>query len=73
MSGVALGGLIYALGGFDGHVRLNTVERFNPVTNQWKYIMPMHFQRSDAKATVLEGMSRITIYCTVNKNCDSMY
>lgn len=50
-----LHGVIYALGGFDGHVRLNTVERFDSKTSQWSFVQPMLNQRSDAKATVLGG------------------
>ena len=55
MSAAALHGKLYAMGGFDGHVRLNTVERFDPSTNQWSFIFPMLHQRSDAKASVLGG------------------
>lgn len=50
-----LNGLIYAIGGYDGHNRLNTVERYNPKTNQWTVITPMNMQRSDASACVLKG------------------
>ncbi|KAL1006461.1 hypothetical protein UPYG_G00072690 [Umbra pygmaea] len=46
---------IYALGGFDGHARLNTAERFEPDSNQWTRIAPMAEQRSDASATTLHG------------------
>lgn len=35
VSVVELNGLIYALGGFDGKNRLNSAERYDPVTNQW--------------------------------------
>lgn len=50
-----LNGLIYAIGGYDGHNRLNTVERYNPKTNQWSVITPMNMQRSDASACTLKG------------------
>ncbi|GFO21309.1 kelch-like protein 10 [Plakobranchus ocellatus] len=50
-----LEGFIYAMGGFDGHVRQNSVERFTKETNQWSMIRPMHHQRSDASATTLNG------------------
>ncbi len=46
---------IYAMGGFDGHERQNTAERYNLKTNQWSLIQPMNHQRSDASATTLEG------------------
>ena len=51
---------IYAMGGYDGHHRQNTVERYNPRSNQWSMVEPMHIahctmhmQRSDACATTL--------------------
>jgi hypothetical protein len=50
-----LSNFIYAMGGFDGYVRLNTAERYEPETNQWTLIAPMHEQRSDASATTLYG------------------
>lgn len=50
-----LNGFIYAIGGYDGHNRLNTVERYNPKTNQWTIITPMNMQRSDASACTLKG------------------
>ena len=53
-----LGDSIYAMGGFDGHVRQNSVERYNPDTNQWSLVQPMNHQRSDASATTLDGQFR---------------
>lgn len=58
-----LRGLIYAIGGYDGHNRLSTVERYNPKTNQWTVITPMNMQRSDASACTLKER----IYATGNK------
>ena len=34
----AVGGLIYACGGYDGVSSLRTVERYNPNSNEWQYI-----------------------------------
>ena len=51
-----LDGYIYAMGGYDGHHRQNTVERYSPATNQWSMVVPMHMQRSDACATTLNGL-----------------
>ncbi|KAK1784395.1 hypothetical protein P4O66_014828, partial [Electrophorus voltai] len=48
-----LNGCFYAMGGFDGYVHLNTTEHYEPATNQWAMIAPMHEQRSDASATTL--------------------
>ena len=55
MSVAVLGDHIYAMGGFDGHVRQNTAERYNTETNQWSFISPMVQQRSDASASTMNG------------------
>jgi kelch-like protein 10 len=47
--------LVYAMGGYDGHHRQNTAERYDHRTNQWSLIAPMIMQRSDASATTLNG------------------
>ena len=57
---VELDGYIYALGGFDGRNRLNSTERYDPSTNQWTLMEPMHVPRSDAHACVLNGKIYIT-------------
>lgn len=46
---------IYAIGGYDGHTRLNTVERYDPKTNQWILVASMNRQRSDGDACSLNG------------------
>ncbi|XP_071629820.1 kelch-like protein 5 [Temnothorax longispinosus] len=52
--GVAvLGGLLYAVGGYDGRCSLNAVERWDPGTNQWNSICPMSVQRSGIGVAVL--------------------
>ena len=48
-------GLVYAMGGYDGHNRQNTAERYQPRTNQWSLVQPMNHQRSDASASALGG------------------
>uniref|UniRef100_A0AAZ1XHW6 Uncharacterized protein n=1 Tax=Oreochromis aureus TaxID=47969 RepID=A0AAZ1XHW6_OREAU len=53
VSVTAMDGYIYAMGGFDGYSRLNSVERYQPSTNQWTLIASMHQQRSDASCTTL--------------------
>ena len=50
-----LNDMVYAMGGYDGYHRQNTAERYNYKRNQWSYIAPMLFQRSDASATTLNG------------------
>ncbi|XP_071653030.1 uncharacterized protein [Temnothorax longispinosus] len=52
--GVAvLGGLLYAVGGYDGRCFLNAVERWDPGTGQWSSICPMSVQRSGIGVAVL--------------------
>lgn len=43
------------MGGYDGHHRQNTAEKYDYRTNQWTLIAPMNVQRSDASATTLNG------------------
>lgn len=46
-------GKIYAMGGYNGRIRMNSVERYDPDANQWELITPMLRQRSDASAASL--------------------
>lgn len=55
VSVAVLGETIYAMGGYDGHHRQNTAERFNHRTNQWSLVAPMNAQRSDASAAALDS------------------
>lgn len=50
------------MGGFDGHHRLNTVEKYNFDRNQWTMVAPMVSQRSDACATVLNSEQKPLIF-----------
>jgi len=47
--------MIYAIGGFNGRTRMNSVERYDPLTNQWEMCPAMVHQRSDASACSLYG------------------
>ncbi|EDL77081.1 kelch-like 18 (Drosophila) (predicted), isoform CRA_b, partial [Rattus norvegicus] len=66
--GVAVvNGLLYAIGGYDGQLRLSTVEAYNPETDtwtrvgsmnskrRWTVVTPMSSNRSAAGVTVFEG------------------
>lgn len=52
---VALNGVVYAIGGHDGlrNLGLKSVEKYDPVSDQWDYIAPMDEQRSFASATIM--------------------
>lgn len=65
VSVVEMNGFIYALGGFNGEIRLNSVERYDPTTNQWTLIESMNYVRSDAHACVLNNK----IYIIGNPTC----
>jgi len=36
---------LYAVGGYDGQERLNTVEVFHPIVNRWSLVKPMLCKR----------------------------
>lgn len=40
--------LLYAIGGFDGENRLNSVECYHPENNEWTMVNSMATQRSGA-------------------------
>lgn len=39
-----LGDRLYAVGGYDGQVYLNTVEAYDPQTNEWTQVLNTHRQ-----------------------------
>lgn len=43
------------MGGYNGHRRQNTAERYDVAQNQWTLIASMHSPRSDASAASLNG------------------
>ncbi|NWI18575.1 KLH18 protein, partial [Crypturellus soui] len=54
--GVAvLNGLLYAIGGYDGQLRLSTVEVYNPETDSWSKVESMNSKRSAMGTVVLDG------------------
>ena len=50
-----LKGKLYCIGGYNGRLRFNTVECFDPNTNQWTMIKPMNKVRSDACAVAYDN------------------
>ena len=52
---VTLNGYLYAVGGFDDASPLDTVERFNPQTNTWQFMAPMHVCRGGVGLSALGG------------------
>nr|XP_056713337.1 kelch-like protein 18 [Euleptes europaea] len=54
--GVAvLNGLLYAIGGYDGQLRLSTVEVYNSESDSWSKVGSMNSKRSAMGTVVLDG------------------
>ena len=54
---------IWAVGGHDGEVHLNTVEFYDPVLNQWEYAAPMiSYRRGIAVAALNNSDERGPLY-----------
>ena len=52
---VALGNRLYAIGGYDGSGRLNSVECYDVITKEWTPSASMVHRRGLAGAAVLNG------------------
>ena len=46
---------IYAAGGYNGHIRLKSAERYDISVDRWEEIASMFYVRSDSSATVMNG------------------
>ena len=56
-AGVAvMDGFIYAVGGFNGSLRIRTVDCYDPQRNQWRTVASMEARRSTLGAAVLNGL-----------------
>ena len=51
----ALGGYLYAIGGCDHSTRFNSVERYDPVKDEWIEVCGMSVPRSGCGVGVLDG------------------
>lgn len=50
-----LDGLLYAVGGYNGQTTVNTVERYNPRTEEWSMVSEMTTARSMLGVGSLNG------------------
>ncbi|XP_068704987.1 kelch-like protein diablo [Montipora foliosa] len=73
---VALEGFIYTIGGYDGlqNLGLNSVEKYDPASDQWTSVAPMNELRCFASATVM-GNKILVVggtgdYCFPLSNCE---
>ena len=50
-----LDGFVYAVGGYDGATRIDSVERYNPRSNSWEFVQPLPMPISRCHATSFNG------------------
>jgi len=50
-----VGGLVYAVGGFNGSLRVRTVDVYDPGKDAWSSVASMEARRSTLGAAVLNG------------------
>lgn len=53
---VYMGGCVYAVGGFNGSLRVRTVDCYDPTTDRWTSVSSMQDRRSTLGAAVLNGL-----------------
>lgn len=51
-----ISGLVYAVGGFNGSLRVRTVDVYEPLKDSWSSIASMEARRSTLGAAVLNGL-----------------
>src|SRR5699024_5785352 len=67
-----LDGLIYAVGGFDGTLGLQSAEVYDPTTRTWRNIAPMSTRRSSVAVVALDGLLfAVGGYDGGNRQCQS--
>lgn len=55
--GVAvMSGLVYAVGGFNGSLRVRTVDVYDPIKDVWTSVASMEARRSTLGAAILNGL-----------------
>ncbi|KAK9502604.1 hypothetical protein O3M35_011343 [Rhynocoris fuscipes] len=55
-----LDGYVYAVGGWEGSFRLDSVERYDPATNTWTLVTPMKTALTSAAVVAADGMLYVT-------------
>ena len=58
-----LDGFVYAVGGWEGSARLDSVERYCQLTNSWSYIPPMKIGITSPAVVSHDGMLYVTGEC----------
>ncbi len=52
---VVLDGYVYAVGGYDGLTRIDSVERYSPRRDAWELVAPLPVPLSRCQAAALNG------------------
>lgn len=53
---VFMGGVVYAVGGFNGSLRVRTVDAYDPVKDEWCCVSSMQDRRSTLGCAFLSGL-----------------
>lgn len=53
---VYMGGVVYAVGGFNGSLRVRTVDAYDPTRDEWRCVSSMQDRRSTLGAAMLNGL-----------------
>ena len=51
---VSLDGKLYVIGGYDGKKCMDSVERYNPATNEWVFVAPMSVRRRGCVTVIFQ-------------------
>ncbi|XP_051905488.1 kelch-like protein diablo isoform X2 [Hippocampus zosterae] len=57
---VMLDGFVYAVGGWEGHFRLDSVECYNPHTNSWQFTGSVQMAVTSPAVVALDGLLYVT-------------
>lgn len=60
---VMLDGFVYAVGGWEGRSRLDSVECYNPHTNSWQFTESVKMAVTSPAVVALDGLLYVTGMC----------
>ena len=55
-----LDGYIYAVGGWEGSARLDSVEQYSPASNSWSFVSPMKMAVTSPAVVAHDGLLYVT-------------
>ncbi|XP_055855960.1 kelch-like protein 5 [Episyrphus balteatus] len=68
----SLNGCIYAVGGCQGGVNFNTIEKYDPSIKQWKYVAPMNYS-SPVLVCVSVTLNKLCVSIKTGQGMSTMY